>query len=126
MDNAYPAHSQLVNLFATAARTSTTNGTGVDVSGLEGLVEVVLDSAAGSGTTPTMDVKLQSSADNSTGWTDVGGAVFTQVAGTASQQKIQVNISKAKKYVRAVATIAGTTPSFTASVNMLGCKQYYP
>lgn len=55
----------LLNLFPTAARTATANGTGVDLQQYSGDVAVVLDSAAGTGTTPTLDVKLQDSADNS-------------------------------------------------------------
>lgn len=113
----------LLNLFPTAARTATANGTGVDLQQYSGDVAVVLDSAAGTGTTPTLDVKLQDSADNSS-FADITGATFTQVTGTASQQKIVVNKDGAQRYVRAVATIAGTTPSFTFSVNALGIKKY--
>lgn len=113
----------LLNLFPSAARTATANGTGVDLQQYSGDVAVVLDSAAGTGTTPTLDVKLQDSADNST-FADITGATFTQVTGTASQQKIVVNKDAARRYVRAVATIGGGTPSFTFSVNALGVKKY--
>lgn len=113
----HPLHSTLVNLLATAARTATANGTGVDVTDYEGMAEVMLDSAAGTGTSPTQDVKLQDSADNST-FADITGATFTQVTTTASQQKISVDLSKARRYVRAVTTIGGTTPSFTFAVSI--------
>lgn len=111
------------NLFGTAARTTTANGTGVDLANCRGGAAVVLDSAAGTGTTPTLDVKLQSSPDNST-WTDAGLA-FTQVTNSgASQQVVAIDVTKLQRYVRAVATIGGTTPSFTFSVNLLTDKQY--
>lgn len=113
----------LLNLFPTAARTATANGTGVDLQQYSGDVAVVLDSAAGTGTSPTLDVKLQDSADNST-FADITGATFTQVINAASQQKIVVNKDAARRYVRAVATIGGTTPSFTFSVNAVGVKKY--
>lgn len=114
----------LLNLFPSAARTATANGTGVDLQQYSGDVAVILDSAAGTGTAPTLDVKLQDSDDNST-FADVSGATFTQVTNAAaSQQKIVVNKDAARRYVRAVATIGGTSPSFTFSVNAVGVKKY--
>lgn len=107
-------------LFPTAARTTTTNGPAVDVRGQKGIAAVILDSAAGTGTTPTMDVKIQDSADGATGWADVPGATFAQVTATASQQKIGLDLDACRGYIRAVATIGGTTPSFTFSVTALG------
>lgn len=107
-----------VNLLPTAARTTTANGTGVDMQARRGTALVVLDSAAGSGTTPTLDLKLQDSADNST-FADIAGATFTQVAGVASRQSIVVNVDGTARYWRAVSTIAGDTPSFTFSLNAI-------
>jgi hypothetical protein len=106
------------NILATAARTATANGTGVDCRSLRGAALVILDCAAGTGTTPTLDLKLQDSADNST-FADITGAAFTQQAGTAARQTLSINLDGAARYVRAVSTIAGTTPSFTYSVNMV-------
>ncbi len=107
-------------LHPTAARTATTNGSAVDVRSQKGIAAIILDSAAGTGTTPTMDVKIQDSANGSTGWADISGATFAQVTTTASQQKIGVDLDASRGYIRAVATIAGTTPSFTFSVTALG------
>lgn len=112
----------LVNLLPTAARTATANGTGVDVRDYEGKGTVVLDSAAGTGTTPTLDVKLQDSDDNST-FADISGATFTQVAADAARQNIALDFNNVKRYVRAVSTIGGTSPSFTYSLNLLGSKK---
>jgi hypothetical protein len=109
----------LQNLAATAARTATGQGSAVDVRDFEGPFVAVLDSAAGTGTTPTCDVKLQDSDDGSTGWADVTGAAFTQVVAAASRQKLLVTAGT-KRYIRAAWTIGGTTPSFTFSVNALG------
>lgn len=113
----------LLNLFPSAARTATANGTSVDLQQYSGDVAVVLDSSAGTGTSPTLDVKLQDSADNSS-FADIAGATFTQVTGTASRQKIVINKDAARRYVRPVATIGGTTPSFTFSVNALAVNKY--
>lgn len=113
----------LYALHPTAARTATGQGSSVDVRDVEGDLAIVLDSAAGTGTTPTLDAKLQDSDDGSTGWADVSGATFTQVVGAAAQQKIVVDANAAKRYVRVAYTIGGTTPSFTFSVNALGRKK---
>lgn len=122
MIQGYAQKSQLRNLLPTAARTATANGAGVDCSGLTGAAAVIYDSSAGTGTAPTQDVKLQSSPDNAT-WTDVPGAAFAQVTGAASQQKLSINLSEVGRYIRAVVTIGGTTPSFTASLNLIAIKQ---
>lgn len=116
----------LQNLLATAARTTTANGTGVDLKDFIGQAALILDSAAGTGTTPTLDLKLQDSDDNST-FADVSPAVaFVQVVAGASQQRVGVDCDALRRYVRIVSTIGGTTPSFTYSVNMVGRKQVFP
>lgn len=100
-----------------AALTATTNGTSVDTRGY-GDAMAVLEVGAVSGTSPTLDVKIQESDDNSA-FTDVAGAAFTQVTAANSSQVLrlgQLNLVR-KRYVRAVATIGGTSPSFA-----LGCQ----
>lgn len=111
--------TSLASFFPSLARTASANGTGVDVTAYDGEAVFVLDSALGTGTSPTLDVKLQDSPDNSI-WTDIPGATFAQVTdAAAAQEKIKANITGASKWVRAVATIGGTTPSFTFSVHAL-------
>ena len=112
-------------LAAAARRTSTLTGTGIDVLAYEGVALVVLNASAGTGTTPTLDVKLQHSDDNST-YADVTGGAFTQVtdvAGSAGVQVKKINVSDLKRYVRAIGTIAGTTPSFDFAVEFVGIKK---
>lgn len=114
----------LVEVLAPLARTSTANGTAVDVQQYIGQMKFILTSTAGTGTTPTLDVKLQGSADGSTGWADITGATFTQVTDAAdASEAIGVVIDGSPRYVRAVATIAGTTPSFTCAVLAVGLQQ---
>ena len=72
---------------------------------------------------PTLDVKIQESADNST-WTNITGGVFDTVKDSASYQRITLNVDGLKKYIRAVAVIDGTNPEFEFSVQALGIKQY--
>lgn len=103
--------------FAPAARTSTANGTGVDLQGAADVL-VVLNNGTTSGTSPTLDVKIQDSADNST-FADVTGLTFTQVtAALTNPVTLQVDPRAVRRYIRAVATIGGTTPSFACSVSV--------
>ena len=105
-----------------AARTSTLTTSGVDLQTYVGQVVVGQLVGTVSGTTPTLDGKIQSSADNST-WADVTGATFTQVTASNSSQFIAVDTRLASRYIRYVGTVAGTTPSFTMGVQLLGQKQ---
>lgn len=112
-------------LAAAARRTSTLTGTAIDVLEYEGVALVLLNTAAGTGTTPTLDVKLQHSDDNST-FSDVTSGAFSQitdVAGTAGVKVMKVNVSDLKRYVRVLGTIAGTTPSFDFGVEFVGIKK---
>jgi hypothetical protein len=112
-------------LAAAARRTSTLTGTGIDVLAYEGVALVVLNASAGTGTNPTLDVKLQHSDDDST-YADVTGGTFTQVtdvAGSAGVQVKRINVSDLKRYVRVIGTIAGTTPSFDFAVEFVGIKK---
>jgi hypothetical protein len=107
------------NLAAPAAVTATTTGSAVDVSDLTGNGYAVLNSNAMGGTTPTSNVKLQHSDDGSTNWVDTGFA-FDQVVNAASYQAKYINFDGFKKFVRAVNTVTGTTPTQTYSVELVG------
>jgi hypothetical protein len=105
-----------------AANTSTVTSSGVDLQSYIGQVVVAQLVGTVSGTSPTLDGKIQSSTDNST-WADVSGATFTQVTASNSAQYIAVDTRVANRYIRYVGTIAGTTPSFTSGVFVTGQKQ---
>ena len=108
----------LTNVLPTAARTATANGTGFDAQTLRGRGLLILDSAAGTGTSPTLDVTIEDSADNSA-YAAVSGLAFTRVINAASRQSLSINLDGTRRYIRAVSTIGGTTPSFTFSVNLV-------
>jgi hypothetical protein len=112
----------ITNSVAIAAKTSTVTGTGLDISGYAGGLLLVQDVGVVSGTTPTLDGKWQSSPDDST-YTDISGATYTQVTATTSLQSIGFDVRAAAKYIRYVGTIAGTTPSFTMGVLIIGQKE---
>jgi hypothetical protein len=112
-------------LAAAARRTATLTGTGIDVLAYEGVGLFVLNSSAGTGTDPTLDVKLQHSDDDVT-YADVTAGAFTQVtdvAGTAGVQVKKLNVADLKRYVRVVGTVGGGTPSFDYGVEFLGIRK---
>jgi len=109
-------------LLVPATRTAGENGTGVDVQGYIGKLKAVLHSAAGTGTSPTLDVKVQDSADNST-FADVSGLTFSQVTTAISLQSLGIDTRLVKRYIRLVTTLTGTSPSFVCAAVMLGQKK---
>ena len=117
-----------VNLIAghpTATRTATGQTSGIDLRDYDGDVVFVLDTAAGGGSSPTLDVTIEDSADNSSFAAVSSGAVaFTQVTGTASAQTVSLNKDDARRYARIKYTIGESSPTFTFSVNAIGLKKY--
>jgi hypothetical protein len=103
------ADTKDVTLQASVTKTATYTGSAVEV-GDRGVGRFLLTVSAASGTTPTLDVLIQTSYDNST-WRSV--ASFTQATSTTTER---LSFSGLDRYVRAKATIGGTTPSFTYSV----------
>lgn len=101
-----------VSLHDATEETTSANGTSVDNStatanGGVGHLHVT----AASGTTPTLDVKIQDSVDNSI-FADL--ITFTQATvATSERQNVAGTVDQ---FVRAVWTVGGTTPAFTFSV----------
>lgn len=116
-------HLQLAVVTAAGAATVTGNGTGVDISSFVGQGAFLLTSAAGTGTAPLYDAKLQDSDTLGGTYTDIAGAVFTQVGGAASAQKVTVNLDAAKSFIRVAETLGGTGPSFVRGISLVGLKQ---
>lgn len=115
---------EAINFHATAARTTTGNATGVDMQQYDGDVVLILDSAAGTGTSPTLAVTIEHSDSLGSGYTAITNAAFASVTTTASQQKLVISKDEARRYVRVTYTLGGTTPSFTFSVNGVAAKKY--
>lgn len=104
-----------VTFFAAAARTADANSAAERCDEYS-VAHVTLSVTARSGTTPTLDVKLQTSA-NGTDWTDLTPA-FTQVTGSTTLPFTErKTIAGLQEYVRAVWDVGGTSPSFTGSVS---------
>lgn len=110
---------QTVELAASAARTAT--GTGEMFCGFSGKEKFafLVDCTAASGTTPTLDVDIQHSIDGGTNWFDL--VSFTQLTAAGDEMKVEAEVDAATAEIvgdclRAIWTIAGTTPSFTFKV----------
>ena len=109
---------------ATGAVTSTATSSAIDLLEYDGDVLLVLDCAAGTGTSPTLDIKLTECATTGGTYTDLSGATFTQVTDSASIQTLVINKDSAERYIKIVQTITGSSPSFTFSVTLICVKKY--
>jgi hypothetical protein len=74
-------------------------------------LEATLTVSAASGTTPTLDVTLETSIDGGTTWTTV--AAFAQKTAAGSQGRVFGPLGDQCRWKW---TIAGTTPSFTFAI----------
>lgn len=114
-----------VALVPGAAVTATASSTGVDVSAYEGVARIVLDYSAG-GAGATLDAVVEESADGSTGWAALANGnvgAFTQVGNVASTQSKNIDLDKAKAFLRVTSTVAGTA-SFKGSIILAALKKY--
>lgn len=116
MRSVYDNVKSIVSLVP-AVRTATANGTGVDTMGY---TTAKLAVSAGTidlaSTDETYSFKVQDSADNST-FADV--ASLSAVAVTANNDMKNIRVdglgTSVRRYVRAVLTAGGTTPSIACS-----------
>lgn len=100
------------NLVASAARTTSGNSGALTGWGAVTTLRVQLNVTAASGTTPTLNVVVEDTVDG-TNYTTVG--TFTQK--TAASREV-INITTPfTDTLRVSWTIAGTTPSFTFTVD---------
>jgi hypothetical protein len=99
-----------ITLAGAITRTADGNGTTVEI-GDKGTLRLLLSVTAADGTSPTLDITLQTSKDGST-WRTLG--TFAQATGTTTESK---SFSGCDRYVRANADLGGTTPSFTYTID---------
>lgn len=107
------------------------NGPAIDRQGFAN-AELFVDvgDVEGSPTAFTVNLKLQDSADGSTGWADLPGAAIQQVSAANTQRTLSLNLAGARRYVRAVLTISftgGTSPNVAvAAALVLGGSDVRP
>lgn len=104
--------------------TATGAGSAIDLLGYEGDIAVLLDAEAG-GSSITYAVKLTESDTSGGTYTDVtGGGFTTTTANTASLQKIFVNVSNLKRFVKVSITVGGGTGAGAVAVIGLASAKY--
>jgi hypothetical protein len=95
---------------ASAARTTSGSGAAFDTDQADSL-EATLTVTAASGTTPTLDVRLETSIDGGTTWDTVGS--FAQLTAASADGHVFGPLGDTCRWAW---TIAGTTPSFTFTI----------
>ena len=115
------AHSELIKgvVEGVGAKTATANSTGTNLGALSATqtLYAALHVTAFSGTSPTLDVKVQS--DDNSGFSSATDRItFTQNTGSIQSQWGSVNGAVADDYWRSVMTIGGTAPSFTVFITL--------
>lgn len=103
------------DILSKTARTALTGNSGwVDIGDAKDLI-AQLQSDAGTGTAPTLDVKFQTSYNGSDASAiDLPNGAFTQV-GTVAANQIK-SIPTMHRFIKAVWTLGGTTPGFNFGV----------
>jgi hypothetical protein len=109
-DTALPFLFGAGDIVSKAARTVSGSSGWIDVGDVKELI-AQLDADAGTGTSPTLDVKFQTSWNGSDATAiDAPSGAFTQVTSAASAQIKSLTVMH--RYVKVLWTIGGTAPSF--------------
>lgn len=118
-----------ITVLPSAARSATFNGQKIENLGDHRGIKLYLDITAVTGSSPTLDIKLQSFDKLSEKWFDIPAAAFAQKTGTGQDDLTiyptvtdTANESVADLLPdtwRIVATLGGTDPVFTFSLG--GC-----
>jgi hypothetical protein len=114
-----------ITVIASTTKSATFNSDEQDNNEYKG-IRLSLNISAMSGTSPTLDIKLQHKDPVSGTWIDITGAAFAQKTSTGTDDLViypgitstanrRVSDALPRKW-RAVCTIGGTTPSVTFSL----------
>jgi hypothetical protein len=108
------------DIVAKAARTVNGDSGWVDLGDVKELI-AQLDADAGTGTSPTLDVRFQTSWNGSDATAiDAPSGAFTQVTSAASAQIKSLTVMH--RYAKVMWTISGTSPSFNFGVYLTARK----
>jgi hypothetical protein len=108
-----------------ATMTSSTNGTSIDCIDTDGRMQAVCAVGTLTGTTPTVAFTFEESDTGSGSWTAVTNVVASGGTVSAANTIRLFSFDRTKRYVRAVATVAGTTPSGSVSAVLIAEKKTY-
>ena len=109
---------------ASASVTATATSSAIDLKEFDGDVLLVLNCAAGTGSSPTLDIKVQDSDETGGTYADLSGATFTQVTDSASVQTLEVNKDECKRFIKIVQTVGGSSPVFVYGISLVALKKY--
>ncbi len=109
---------------ASASVTATATSSAIDLKEFDGDVLLVLNCAAGTGSSPTLDIKVQDSDETGGTYGDLSGAAFTQVTDSASLQTLEVNKDECKRFIKIVQTVGGSSPVFVYGISLIAAKKY--
>lgn len=110
----------LVDLFPAQqiSGAGTAQGTGINLQDYANPgnknIQAHLSVGAQSGTTPTLDVKIQESDSLGSGYADISGAAFTQLGAATGEETIVFTTNK--QYIRVSYTLGGTSPAYDFGV----------
>ncbi len=110
------------NSIAPQVATSTVTGTSIDLALSDGPIFAFVHVGTVSGTGPTLNVALQES-DTISGTYAALPVAATLPTVTASNAFGIINAKRSKRWVKAIGTIAGSTPSFAFAVAVVGVKK---
>jgi hypothetical protein len=110
--------SQLLKPAVQAAGTSTSAA--FDMRNVDGSCVVTLDAdAAGAGTNPTLDVKIQDCDTSGGTYVDVAGLAFAQITTVAGVKDLVVETRQVRSFIKVVSVVGGTSsPTFARSVTI--------
>lgn len=96
---------------------SSTSLTGISTLNFE-WCKVTINVGAATGTSPTMDIKMQSATTSGGAYSDITSATFTQFTDSRDSGVYvgRVKVSSASQFIRPHITIAGTTPVFPVAI----------
>jgi len=102
-----------VTALASAVRTATTNSSSLYSKAFRG-VALTLNVSAASGTTPTLDVKLQGFDTISSQWVDISGAAFQRITTTGVRS---LTVYPSPEGPGTLRSITGTDPAAGAEIS---------
>lgn len=125
--------ADFVQTLPSAARTANATGSWVHVGNAISAV-VVIDIGAVSGTSPTLDIKLQQATTNTgTGAKDITGATLPQITASGANKQFAIEINpdvldsaNGYQFIAPVLTVGGTSPSFTCNATVILFGKRFP
>lgn len=108
-----------------AVRTATFSSGWLDIRDYEGQIAIGQAVGTVTGTSPTLDGKIEDADDISgTGAADLSAASFGQVTTSSNMQKLVLDAGRSRGFIRYTGTIGGTSPSFPMAVLLMGRRKY--